>query len=83
MRRVSAYFHRYTWEKMAITIAKSPAGKLPPRCEVANGAGLEGNSCFAATVFVYRFLFVGLCFPQIRKAGPVGPSKNENADRSM
>jgi hypothetical protein len=62
MRRASAYFHRYIWEKIAIKIARSPAGKLPPAVTLLDGAGFEGLSCFAAAVFLYRLLFVGLCF---------------------
>jgi hypothetical protein len=43
---------------------RSPAGKLPPAVTLLDGAGFEGNSCFAAVVFLYRFFFVGLCLAQ-------------------
>jgi hypothetical protein len=65
VRRATAYFHRYIWETIAITIARSPAGSLPRAVMLLDGAGFEGLSCFAAAVFLYRFLYVGLHFPQI------------------
>lgn len=50
---------------MAITIAKSPAGKLPRTVTLLDGVRLEGNYFLAAGKFLYHFLFVGLHFPQI------------------